>query len=482
MKPHVLLMLVAVAGCAPPAPVGPPNFVLLLADDQGWGDVGVYGAQGFTTPHLDRLAAEGMRFTSFYAPEAACSPTRAAIMTGSYPVRVGIPHVLGPRSRRGLHPDEVTIADLLRARGYATAAIGKWHLGDHPAFLPTSQGFDSYFGLPYSSDMSPVRANNPREAANRWYPGLPLIRDTTVIEREPDQRLLTRRYTEEAVSFIRAHADGPFFLYLAYSLPHVPLWVSDRFAGASAQGLYGDVIEEIDWSVGEIVAALEDLGLTGRTLVAYTSDNGPWLVFGNHAGSAGPFREGKATTFEGGHREPTMFRWPGRIPSGRVTEVLATGMDFLPTFARLAGAPLPDDRVLDGHDLWPVLSGTRDSTPYDHFFYYRGGELQAVRRGRWKLHVPHTYPSMVGGVAGQDGQVGRETPGRIGLALYDLETDPAESRDVAADHADVVSELLALMETGRQDIGDALTGVVGARVRPAGMVDVPWEAQPEPGR
>jgi arylsulfatase A-like enzyme len=258
--------------------------------------------------------------------------------------------------------------------------------------------------------------------------------------------------------------------------------VSDRFAGASAQGRYGDVIEEIDWSVGEIVATLESLGLTGRTLIAYTSDNGPWLVFGNHAGSAGPFREGKATTFEGGHREPAIFRWPGHIPAGRVTDVLATGMDFLPTFATLAGAPLPADRVLDGYDLWPVLSGARDSTPYEHFLYYRGGELQAVRRGRWKLHVPHTYPSMVGGVPGRDGQLGRQTPGRIGLALYDLESDPGEARDVAADHPDVVAELLALIEAGREDIGDALEDVVGAHTRPAGMVDAPWAAQPAPGQ
>ena len=479
MRRIPLAITLALAACGGIDESGPPNIILLLADDQGWGDVGVYGAEGYATPHLDRLAAEGVRFTSFYAPEAACSPTRAAIMTGSYPVRVGIPHVLSPRSQRGLNPEEVTVAEVLRARGYATAAIGKWHLGDHPAFLPTSQGFDSYFGIPYSNDMSPAPANNPRAGANQWYPALPLLRDTTVVEREPDQTTLTRRYTEDAVAFMTGHADQPFFLYVAYSFPHVPLWASERFAGSSAQGLYGDVIQEIDWSVGEIVATLERLGLTERTLVAFTSDNGPWLVFGNHAGSAGPFREGKATTFEGGHRVPAIFRWPGRIPADRVTDILATGMDFLPTFARLAEAPVPTDRVIDGHDLWPVLSGERDSTAYDHFLFYRGGQLQAVRRGRWKLHVPHTYPSMAGGEPGRDGQLGRETRGNIALALFDLEADPGETMDLAADHPEIVAALLRHIEAGRADIGDQLTETVGARARPPGMVTESWTAQTE---
>ena len=296
---------------------GPPNIILILTDDQGYADVGVYGAEGFETPNLDRMAAEGMRFTSFYAPNAACSPTRAAIMTGSYAPRVGIPHVLSPRSRRGLNPDETTIAEVLKARGYATTAVGKWHLGDHPTFLPTNHGFDSYFGIPYSNDMSPAPANNPREGANLTYPGLPLIRDTIVVEREPDQRLLVSRYTEEVVNFIEREAGGPFFVYLAHSFPHVPLWASDRFEGTTARGLYGDVIAEIDWSVGEILGTLERLGLDENTLVVFTSDNGPWLLLGNHGGSAGPFREGKATTFEGGHRVPALFRWPRRYSRRR---------------------------------------------------------------------------------------------------------------------------------------------------------------------
>lgn len=469
--------LVLLAACAPAGYDGPPNFVLILADDLGWGDIGVQGATGFATPSIDRLAAEGLRFTSFYAPNAACSPTRAAIMTGSYAPRVGIPHVLSPRSRRGLNPNEITIAELLKGRGYATIAVGKWHLGDHPAFLPTAQGFDSYFGLPYSSDMSPVKANNPRERANLWYPPLPLIRDTAVVEREPDQTQLTRRYTAEIVGFLERNADRPFFAYLAYSLPHVPLWASDRFSGSTEQGLYGDVVSEIDWSVGEILATLERLGIDDRTLVVFTSDNGPWLVFGNHAGSAGPFREGKATTFEGGHRVPGIFRWPGKIPAGRVSDALATGLDFLPTFASLAGDTLPTDRTIDGHDIWPLLTGRTDETPYEEFFYFRGGQLQAVRSGTWKLHVPHGFPTLVGGEAGRDGMPGREVEGRIGLVLYDLATDPAETTDVSGEHPDVVSRLLARIEWARGDIGDALTEAVGVNARPPGMVDEPWAVQ-----
>jgi arylsulfatase A-like enzyme len=452
--------------------------VLILTDDQGFADVGVYGAQGFATPNIDRLAREGMRFTSFYAPNAACSPTRAAIMTGSYAPRVGIPHVLNPRTRRGLNPQETTIAELLRDRGYATIAVGKWHLGDHPEFLPTNHGFDSYFGIPYSNDMSPAPANNPRQGANLMYPELPLIRDTVVIEREPDQRQLVQRYTGEVMDFLERNVDRPFFVYLAHSFPHVPLWASDRFAGTTERGLYGDVITEIDWSVGEILATLERLDLDDRTLVAFTSDNGPWLLLGNHGGSAGPFREGKATTFEGGHRVPALFRWPGHIPAGRVTDQLATGLDFLPTFARLGGATVPDDRVIDGYDIWPMLSASSEaSSPYTEFFYYRGGQLQAVRSGKWKLHVPHAYPTLDGGEAGHDGSVGRYAQGRIDIALYDLEADPGEQLDVALDHREVVERLMTLIEWARRDIGDALTDTAGANARPAGQVDAPWEVQ-----
>lgn len=463
---------------------GPPNFIVILTDDQGYADVGEYGAEGFATPNLDRLAREGIRFTSFYAVEAACSPSRAALLTGSYQMRVSIPHVLFPRARRGLNPDEITIAELLQSAGYATAAVGKWHLGDHPRFLPTNHGFDTYFGIPYSNDMSPNPANNPREGANTQYPPLPLVRDTTIVEREPDQRQLVPRYTEAVVSFIEEHADEPFFVYLAHSFPHVPLWASERFAGTTEQGLYGDVISEIDWSVGEIRKTLERLNLDERTVIAFTSDNGPWLIFGNHGGSAGPFREGKATAFEGGHRVPGIVWWPSEIPGGGVSDELVTAMDFLPTFAGLAGVALPTDRVFDGHDIWPLLAGRSGAvSPYSEFFFYRAGQLHAVRSGKWKLHVPHGYGSVEieGAVIADDGAVGRYARGEIGLALYDLESDLGERRNVAEEFPEVVERLVGLIEEARRELGDAITESEGVGVRPPGTVEEPWAQQVEGG-
>ncbi len=480
----LLLAVVLTGGGCSERDDRPPNFIIIFTDDQGYADVGVYGAEGFATPNLDRLARDGMRFTSFYAVESACSPSRAALLTGSYQVRVSIPHVLFPRTRRGINPDELTLAELLKTAGYATAAVGKWHLGDHPVFLPTNHGFDTYFGIPYSNDMSPVPANNPREGVNLQYPPIPLMRDTTILEREPDQTTLVSRYTEAAISFIEEHADEPFFVYLAHSFPHVPLWASARFAGTTERGLYGDVIAEIDWSVGEILTTLERLDLDERTVVAFTSDNGPWLIFGNHGGSAGPFREGKGTTFEGGHRVPGIVWWPGRIPGGRTSGELVTAMDFLPTFARLAGVAVPADRIIDGHDIWPLLSGDPDAaSPYTEFYYYRGGELQAVRSGRWKLHVPHTYSAteIEGAVIANDGAPGAYARGEIGLSLYDLDRDPAETENVADEFPEVVQQLLGLIEQARQELGDAITGVDGDGVRPPGLVEAPWAKQLEGG-
>ena len=455
----------------------PPNFIIILTDDQGYADVGVYGARGFDTPNLDRLAQDGIRFTSFYMANSACSPSRAALLTGSYPDRVGMPRVLGPRSTIGLNPDEITIAELLKSRGYATAAVGKWHLGDHPVFLPTNQGFDTYFGIPYSNDMSPDPRNNPRPHAS-GHPPLPLIRDTTIIEREPDQSTLTRRYTEEVIAFIETHADRPFFVYLAHTFPHVPLYASQHFRGSTEQGLYGDVISEIDASLGAILATLERLGLDQHTLIAFTSDNGPWLIFGNHSGSAGPLREGKGTTFEGGQRVPGIMRWPGQIPAGQVSNEPVTAMDFLPTLARLAGAELPADRVIDGHDIWPLLAGVPGArSPYEKFFYYRTGQLQAVRSGRWKLHVPHAYWTTVGGEIGRDGVPGSYAEVEIGFSLFDLEADIGETTDVAGQHPDVVERLLRFIEEGRRDIGDDITESVGTGARRPGQVAEPWERQ-----
>jgi arylsulfatase A-like enzyme len=309
-----------------------------------------------------------------------------------------------------------------------------------------------------------------------------LLRDTTVVEREPDQSMLTSRYTREAVSFIEANRGRPFFLYLAHTFPHVPLWASDSFRNTTEHGLYGDVIAEIDDSVGNILATLDRLGLDGRTLVVFTSDNGPWLVMGNHGGSAGPFREGKATTFEGGHRVPAIVRWPGNIPAGSVSDALATAMDLTPTVAALAGVPLPPDLAFDGNDISAILAEPEGAvSPYDHFFYYRSGQLRGVRSGRWKLHVPHTFASMDGGEAGHDGMPGRYNYREFGPALFDLDSDPAETTDVAERHPDIVARLMALVEQGRQDLGDALTETEGVNVRPPGRVEQPWSAQLEGG-
>lgn len=443
-------------------PDRPPNVVLVFADDLGYADLGVSGAQGYTTPNLDRMAAEGARLRSFYVAQAVCSASRAALMTGAYPNRVSILGALGPRSRKGLHHDEVTIAEVLKGRGYATAAYGKWHLGEDPRFLPRQQGFDEYFGLPYSNDMGP---RLPERSDGRR--AVPLVDNEQTVETAPDQSELTSRYTERALRFIERNQARPFFVYLAHNMPHVPIFASAKWKGTTARGLFGDVIAEIDWSVGQILATLARLGLDDRTLVIFSSDNGPWLSYGDHAGSARPLREGKATTFEGGVRVPALFRWPGRIPAGTVSDELVLSMDILPTLARLAGTP-PAGRTIDGKDVWPILSRQAGAkTPHDAFFYYWGTRLEAVRSGPWKLHFPHKYRSLEG-PGGRDGIPARYEERSIALSLFNLEADVGETTDVAAQHPDVVERLQALAERARADLGDSATGRVGKDIRPAG--------------
>lgn len=470
-----LLLCFAVFGSAstPAAPVSTgdslrPNFVLIFADDMGYADLGAYGAKEIKTPNLDRMAAEGIRFTDFCVAQAVCSASRAALLTGCYPNRVGIFGALGPASKNGIHSNELTLAEVLKQRGYATAIYGKWHLGHHPQFLPTRHGFDDYFGLPYSNDMWPYHPS----AKPGTYPPLPLIEGDKIINSNvtsEDQTHLTTWYTEHAVRFIERNKDRPFFLYVPHNMPHVPLHVSDKFKGQSARGLYGDVIMEIDWSVGQILAALKRHGLDERTLVVFTSDNGPWLLYGDHAGSAGPWREGKATAFEGGVHVPCLMRWPGKIRAGAVCRELAATFDVLPTFAKLAGATLPQDRVIDGKDIWPLMSGKRGArTPHEAYFYYWGQHLQAVRSGTWKLHFPHTYPKpSPSGGNGKPGQYSNET---IGLELFDLKQDVGEKNNVAVKYPRVVKRLQALAEQCREDLGDSETKRQGKNVRPSGLV------------
>jgi arylsulfatase A len=463
---RVLCLLMAGLCLQAVAAERPPNFVLIYCDDLGYGDIGPFGAQGYATPNLDRLAAEGMKFTDFHSAAAVCSASRVALMTGCYPQRVGILGALGPGAKTGIHESETLLPEIMKSRGYATAIFGKWHLGDHPRFLPTRHGFDRYFGLPYSNDMWP---NHPTNGKN--YPPLPLIEGEKVVQLMPDQTQLTTWYTEHAVKFITDNQDRPFFLYLPHSMPHVPLFVSDKFKGKTERGLFGDVIAEIDWSVGQILETLKKQGLDDHTLVLFSSDNGPWLSYGNHAGSAGPLREGKGTTWDGGHLEPTLARWPGKIPAGTVCRELTGTIDVLPTFAQLAGGQAPQNRLIDGRDIWPLLAGQPGAkTPHDRFYYYWNLGLEAVRSGPWKLHLPHEYRTLAG-EGGKDGQPALYKQSKTELALYHLTDDPGERTNVAADHPDVVQRLSALVEEGRVDLGDSLTGREGKNRRLAGKLE-----------
>jgi arylsulfatase A len=417
----------------------PPNIVVVFCDDLGYGDLGCFGHPTIQTPNLDRMAAEGIKLTQFYSAAPVCTPSRAALMTGRLPIRSGMcsdkRRVLFPDSGGGIPETEITLAEALRERGYATGCVGKWHLGHLPQFLPTANGFDSYFGIPYSNDMDRI-AEAPKGREAFWKPesrywNVPLMRNEELLERPADQTTITRRYTEEAVRFIEGHRDGPFFLYMPHSMPHVPLFRSGDFAETSRRGLYGDVIEEIDWSVGQILDTLRQLELADNTIVWFTSDNGPWLTFKDHGGSAGLLKDGKGTTWEGGMREPTLVWWPGRIPAGRVSAELGTTMDIYATSIALAGGGLPEDRVVDGVDLSAsLLEGA--ASPREQVQYYRGTRLMALRQGPWKAHFM-TQESYTG----NNELVTHDPP-----VLYNLEVDPGEQWDVASEHPEVVEALV----------------------------------------
>lgn len=446
----------------------PPNVVIIFTDDQGYGDVGVFGATAFPTPNLDRMAREGRRFTDFHAAQPVCTASRAALLTGCYPNRIGLPGALGPKSFIGISSQETTLAQLFKSKGYATGMAGKWHLGHLPQHLPVCHGFDEFFGLPYSSDMWP---HHP-EASPGSYPPLPLFENDRVLNGDltpADQDQLTTQYAERAVRFIETNKDKPFFFYLAPNTPHVPLHVSNKFKGKSGGGLYGDVIMEIDWAVGEVLNALKRNNLDADTLVIFSSDNGPWLSYGNHAGSAGPFREGKGTNFEGGHREPCIMRWPGRLPANSVCKEPLMTIDIFPTIARLIGAELPAHKI-DGLDIWPVLADLPAAkNPHDaYYFYYNQNDLQAVRSGEWKLLFAHTTRTMNGQPQGKDGVPGKYRPQPIKRALYNLTSDPGETQDVSASHPEIITRLEAFAENARVDLGDDLTKRAATGARPPG--------------
>ena len=455
----LLICLCCLVACTP-SQEKPMNVVIVFTDDQGYGDVGSYGATGYTTPNLDKLASQGMRFTHHYAGQPVCSASRAALLTGCYPNRIGISGALFPYHEIGLNPDETTIAEMLKEKGYATAVFGKWHLGHHEKFLPLQHGFDEYVGVPYSNDMWPINLDGTKSPPGEGrgdFPPLPLVEGNETIEEinsYAGQDKLSTLYTEKAVDFIKRNKDNPFFLYVPHTMPHVPLGVSAKFRGKSEQGMYGDVMMELDWSMGEIMKTLEAEGLEENTLVIFTTDNGPWLRFGNHAGSSGGLREGKTTSWEGGQRVPFIVKWPGVTPEGSICNKLSCTIDLLPTLAEITGADLPDKKI-DGISLTELWKGNMEAEPRKDLWYYYGkNNLNAVRKGNWKLVFPHNFQTY-DAIPGNDGHAGPRYPRRVdSLELYNLMRDPAEAYNVISLYPEKVSELQEVAQKARYELGD----------------------------
>ncbi len=445
----ILLFLLLVAQAVP----APPNVVILIADDLGYGDLSCYGMRGIRTPNLDRMARDGVRLTNFYSAAPVGSASRAALWTGCYPCRVGVAGDLRPESEEGLAPERITLAEVARDVGYRTALLGTWHLGSRPEFLPTRQGFDLFYGIPFSHNVHPVHV----AGGTALHPNLPLYDGEQIIGSNPRMATFTQELTDRAIEFIRENNERPFLLCVAYAMPQVPLAVSGQFVGISKRGLYGDVVTELDWSVGRILDTLTANRLDASTMVIFISDNGPALEYGQEGGSAGVLRGGEGSTFEGGMRVPCVIRWTGKIPAQTISDELAASFDLFPTVARQIGGSLPAQVRLDGQDIWPVLTlPTAATSPHQCFYYYLGGALHAVRSGRWKLHFPHGYNAVIEGSV-SNGQPQRTSWQRIGLSLFDLQTDPGETVNVAADNEEVVRYLARLAETARDELGDTLT-------------------------
>ncbi len=440
-----------------------PNVIIIFTDDQGYNDVGCFGSPDIETPYLDQMAKEGVKLTQFYAAQAVCSASRAALLTGCYPNRIGVHGAYMPDSKSGLHPDEVTIAEMLKKEGYATAMFGKWHLGDDPTLLPLQQGFDEYYGIPYSNDMWPY---HPQQGPIFNFGPLPLYEGNTIVDTLHDQSMLTTHITERSIQFIKENKDRPFFLYVPHPQPHVPLFVSDKFKGKSKRGLYGDVIMEIDWSTGQILKALKEYDIDDNTMVIFTSDNGPWLNYGDHAGSAGILREGKGTAWEGGQREPFIIRYPEIVPDGVEVDAPMMAIDILPTIAEVTGSTLPP-RTIDGVSGWNLLTGQTDQSPQpSYFYYYKQNELHGVRHGKWKLYFPHTYRSLSGREGGKGGlPVDYDYLTMESVELYNIDVDPGESSNVASQNPEIVLQIKTLADSMRVRLGDALRDQSGRENR-----------------
>ncbi len=468
---YTFLLVMLIAGCTrssneKPGEARKPNVVVIFIDDQGYGDVGCYGATGWETPNIDQMAANGIKFTNFYSPQPVCSASRAGLMTGCYPNRIGFSGALFPHHKIGINQEEYTMAEMYKDQGYATACFGKWHLGWQKEFLPLQHGFDEFTGLPYSNDMWPrdnvTGEKFPEGHRRAAVPELPLIEGNEVksyITSMADQDKLTTLYTEKAVDFIRRNANQPFFLYVPHTMGHIPLGVSEKFKGKSEQGFYGDVMMEIDWSVGEIMNVLKENGIEDNTIVVFTTDNGPWLCFGNHAGSSGGLREGKTTSWEGGQRVPFIVQWPAKIPQGMVCNKLGCAIDLLPTFATITGGNLPEKKI-DGVDISSLFMGDFSNEPRETILYYYGkNNLNGVRKGNWKLVLPHTWQSYdtepgMNGHGGKRLRMTIETP-----ELYNMMRDPGEQYNVYKYHPEKVEELMKVVEQARAELGDLNVGI-----------------------
>lgn len=464
-----------------PALQRPPNIIVIFIDDLGYADIGPFGCKKYATPNLDRIARQGRKFTDFVTSTAVCSASRASLMTGCFSPRVGIRGALWPNAKTGIHSQEVTLGELCKQKGYATACFGKWHLGHETEFLPLQHGFDEFLGIPYSNDMWPFHPDHvhlPKDAASRkrGFPNLPLIEGNEIKLASvtgKEQAEFTTMFTERAVRFISANSDRPFFLYLPHPMVHVPLFVSDKFKGKSGAGLFGDVVMEIDWSVGEILDTIQELGLDEETLVVFTSDNGPWLSYGGHAGSADPLREGKGTMWEGGYRVPALMQWIGRIPPNSRCDELASTIDLFPTIARLIDAKLPNHPI-DGKDISPLMMLEKPTrSPHEHFACYYDNALIAVRDRRFKLIFPHSYRSIGDEKVRDDGRPIAYQQNQAELALYDLKSDVAETTDVSKNFPDVVLRLSTAADQYRIELGDTLTKTKGTANRPAGILNQP---------
>jgi len=430
------------------------NFIVINLDDVGYGDFSYNGAYGYQTPNIDRMASQGMRFTHFLAAQPISGASRAALLTGCYPNRIGFSGAPGPDSPYGINADEMTMGELVKQQGYATAIFGKWHLGDAENFLPLQNGFDEYYGLPYSNDMWPF---HPQQGSIFHFPDLPTIEGNKIIGYNTDQTKFTTDYTTRSIEFIKKNKNKPFFLYLAHSMAHVPLAVSDKFKGKSEQGLYGDVMMELDWSIGQVLNTLRALHLEENTLVILTTDNGPWTNYGNHAGSAGGLREAKAVTFDGGNRVPCVMYWKGTIEPGSTTNKLASNMDLFPTLSEISGAPLPNHKI-DGVSLLPLIKQEKKANPRKSFVYYfNQNDLEAVTDGRYKLVFPHTYTTYTEYEPGQDGQPGNLSTLKVHKPeLYDLRRDPGERYNVITQHPEEITKLNKIADEMRKDLGDNL--------------------------